>query len=45
MRALADFYLMGMKLAIIEQFQYRVANYFTDRNDRRAGDHRSSGRQ
>jgi ABC-2 type transport system permease protein len=28
MRALVDFYLMGMKLAIIEQFQYRVANYF-----------------
>ena len=28
MRALGDFYLMRMKLAIIEQFQYRVANYF-----------------
>jgi ABC-2 type transport system permease protein len=27
-RGLLDFYLMTMKTAVIEQFQYRVANYF-----------------
>ena len=28
MRSLIDFYLAQMKIAIVEQFQYRVANYF-----------------
>ena len=28
MRSLVEFYLMTMKMAVISQFQYRVANYF-----------------